>query len=347
MTFSGASSRTEDLTVPHGQRTAEDAVSDPVPEITVAIATRQRAHLLPSLIRSFEQQTLAPDRFEVVFVDDGSTDGSAELLRDIGRRSRLRIHVERFTARRGQASARNAAWRRARAGIIAFTDDDCRPTPTWLETGLDAMRRHGSAFIGRVIPDPEQMDRWGPFSHTATVNDARFASSGNAFYRRDDLEAVGGFDEDFAQHGGEDTDLGWRTELATGRRIGFLDDAVVYHEVTTSDFLARMKYTLRWDGVPHLVARHPEAARRLLHRRIFWKGSHPKVMLAAAGLMLAARWPAAAVLTAPWLRHRVRHALRAEKTAQSLASLPGVFVLDLLEVYVMVRGSIRHRTVVL
>ncbi len=318
-----------------------------VPDISVVVSSRQRAHIVPNLIAALERQTLARDRFEVIMVDDASTDGTLDVLKRLERETRVNLRVVGLERRRGPASGRNTAWRLARGDVIAFTDDDCQPTPEWLERGLEAMRRSGGVLVGRTTPNPDQLHNWGPFSRTMRVEDTRFLPTCNIFYWRKDLEAVGGFDEGFSTPGGEDTDLGWRVQTMLGRQIAFLSDAVVHHDVRPSSFIDKVKTTWRWTGIPRLVAIHPEAARRQLYRRFFWQPTHPPVILAAAGLGLAAVQPIALALAIPWVHLRMGAWKVDPKPLHNLALLPGAFAIDLLEVVVMARGSIRYRTFVL
>lgn len=317
------------------------------PDISVAVSSRQRAHVLPNLIAALEKQTLARDRFEVIVVDDGSTDGTLEVLKRIERETSIDLRVVGLERRSGPAAGRNAAWRLARADVIAFTDDDCQPTPVWLEHGLRAMHRGGGILVGRTTPHPGQFHQWGPFSRTMRVEDTRFLPTCNIFYWKKDLEAVGGFDEGFPTPGGEDTDLGWRVRKKLGREIAFVSEAVVLHDVRPSDFLDKVKTTWRWIGVPRLVAMHPAEGRGQLYRRLFWQPTHPPVILAAAGLSAAILQPKALALVIPWVYLRTRRRRVDPDPLRNLYLLPGTFAIDLLEVIVMLRGSIRYRTFVL
>jgi hypothetical protein len=97
------------------------------------------------------------------------------------------------------------------------------------------------------------------------------------------------------------------------------------------------------------VRLHPQIRRTLLHRRVFWKKTHPPALLALGGLAIAGvrRRPLALLLVAPWVHLRVRKApLCPGPRRRWLVLAPG-FVLDLLEVVVMLRGSVKHRTIVL
>jgi len=280
-----------------------------------------------------------------VFVDDGSTDGTRDVLADAAARSSIPIRICGDGRNRRQAAARNIGWRFANAPIVAFTDDDCVPTARWLEAGLAAMAGHHRVVVGRVIPDPAQRNVDGPFSRTITVSDATYFETCNTFYRRDDLEAVGGFDEGFTSHGGEDTDLGWRV-LQRGAEARFADEALVLHDVKPSSVRAAAKEAWRWTGIPRVVRLHPDS-RRFLYGGLFWKPAHPFAIAALAGAALGVRSRPWLALALPWIVYRVTKAPLAPGRRRRIMVLPGALIVDLAEVGAMARGSIKARTIVL
>jgi len=326
-----------------------ERAGSPLPRVSVVVSTYQRAHLLPALVSALEAQTLDPSSFEVVIADNAATDDTRSVLDDLQRRSPLDLTVVHADQNRGAAAGRNLAWRSARAPIVAFTDDDCQPQPKWLEAGLAAME-HARIVVGRTGPPPEQeILTSGPFARTLRVDEPRFFETCNVFYRRSDLEAHEGFEKGFGI-GGEDTDLALRVIADGGSdTVAFADDAVVHHDVRPSDFMAALRETLRWTDLPLVVRRHPEVRSTLLHRRLFWREAHPTALLAALGIGLAAarRRPLLLLLTVPWVRLRVTRLPLTPGPRRRWVVLPGALVLDLLEVAVMVRGSIRHRTLLL
>src|SRR3954452_12468363 len=108
---------------------AAPAPSDPA--LSVVVATRNRADRLPRLVRALEAQEGAPP-FELVVIDDASTDATSTVLAQLAASSSMRIVAHRLVDQRGPAAARNAGWRSARGELVAFTDDDCEPQPGWL-----------------------------------------------------------------------------------------------------------------------------------------------------------------------------------------------------------------------
>src|SRR3954454_16888448 len=140
------------------------------PAVTVVAAPRTRRERLAALIDSLRAQTLAFDRFEVLVVDDGSTDSTAELLDREQGRPELALRGIRRDHPGGPGAARNEGWRQSKATLTAFIDDDCVATPGWLEAGLTAARSSQGAIVqGRTEADPIEEATAGPFSYTIRV----------------------------------------------------------------------------------------------------------------------------------------------------------------------------------
>lgn len=317
-------------------------------DVTVAVSTYRRAHLLPRLVRALEAQTLAPGAFEVVVCDNASDDATSQVLAQLQASTPLALQVVRAPVNRGPGAGRELAWRAGAAPVVAFTDDDCQPDPGWLAALAACLEAGPCVAVGRTVPDPEQAHLLVDFFRTQRVDDARFAQTCNVAYRRADLMRVGGFDAGFSTPGGEDTDLALRVEeLGSPRR--FVPDAVVRHDVRPTSLRATLRETLRWYDVPRLFVLHPQARGELLHRRWFWKPSHPPVLLLLAGAVTAVvtRRPGPLLLALPWVRFRTRVWPVARGPRRRWALLPGALAVDALEVGVMARGSVRHRTVVL
>jgi GT2 family glycosyltransferase len=186
----------------------------------------------------------------------------------------------------------------------------------------------------------------GAFARVLRVSEPRFYETANVFYRRADLEDAGGFDE--ALSTGEDTDLALRVR-ARGDGVLFAEDALVYHDIRPSQFVAAARETLRWTDLPRVIRLHPDMRRQLLYGRYFWKASHPRAMAAAFGIALAAarRRPAPLLLVLPWLHFRVSSVPLCPGRRRRWLVLPGGLAIDLIEVGVMIRGSLRHRVLVL
>lgn len=255
------------------------------PDISVCVATRNRAHLLPRLIAALERQQIDPGRFEVVITNDASTDRTREVLDDLLERSPLRIRVLHSETRGGPASGRNLAWQAAAAQLIAFTDDDCVPTPAWLSTHLSALA-DVDISQGKVLSDPEQNAKARPMARRiAVVDENGLYETCNICYRKAWLERLDGFDTRF-RRAGEDADLAWRAKHA-GATTAFSPEALVYHDVEPFSWKRELRHTWRWEGVVLLADRHPNLRARFGAGRRSWRAYHRPALLATGGIVVA------------------------------------------------------------
>jgi glycosyltransferase involved in cell wall biosynthesis len=167
--------------------------------------------------------------FEVIVIDDGSTDDLASIVSEYP----VRLLS---TVNNGLSHARNLGMQLAKGEIVAYIDDDAYPDPHWLRYLAYAFATTGHAGIGgpNIAPDDD-----GPIA-TAVANSpggpvhvlvgddlAEHIPGCNMSFRREALLAVGGFDPVF-RAAGDDVDLCWRIQH-TGRTIGFHPSAVVWH----------------------------------------------------------------------------------------------------------------------
>jgi glycosyltransferase involved in cell wall biosynthesis len=318
------------------------ASGDPAapPEVSVVVPTRERAARLAVLLDSLAGQRGAA--FELIVVDDASTDGTSEVLARV--RQDLDLRAVRLGERRGPGAARNAGWRRARAPLVAFIDDDCVARQGWLQALVAAHRRVPHALLqGRTEPHPEELQKQNAFSLSQLVLElGPHFQACNIAYPRELLERLGGFDESFP-HYCEDADLAWRAQEG-GAPALFVPEAAAWHAVHRPGAVGLIRDSQRWVGGVRAFARHPGLRRHFRHG-VFWKPSHERLLLAAAGVALASRTRGASLLLSlPYLRlQRTQHG----SSAGLLVLLPAHVGLDLAEIVAMVRGSVRYRTLVL
>lgn len=334
---------------------AEETAEDACPAVTVVVATYRRPERVARLLRALEAQTFAGE-WELVLVDDASPEEDWRSVQGLAAASPLPIRLVRRDRNGGPGDARQSGWPVARAPLIAFTDDDCTPTPGWLAALVSALDGADLAQ-GRTLPHPDQLDGHGPFGRTLSVEEEGLYPTCNMGYRRSVLERLGGFDPEFTITC-EDTDLALRAQ-ESGATSAWAPDALVYHDVHPSDYRAYVRDKLRWHGVALVLRRHPALRSKLAHR-VFWKQSHPPALLAAGGLVVAGFGVAGgrrtriagavigAAALVPYARFRTRVApLRGVGRRRRLALLPLVLAADWVEIGVMVRASLRYRTVVL
>jgi GT2 family glycosyltransferase len=197
---------------------------------------------------------------------------------------------------------------------------------------------------GRTEPHPDERHKIDAFCRTLNVTErSPYFATCNVLYPRAMLERLDGFDEAFPFPAGEDTDLGWRALEAEARHV-YEPDALVWHAVHELTWRDQAKAAGRWATTVRVVRRHP-TVRQHLHRGVFWKRSHERLLVAAAGVALApATRGVSLVAVLPWaVLHRHEHPDR----IALLRSLHGHLAVDGAEFVAMVRGSIDARTLVL
>ena len=201
-------------------------------------------------LESLLAQELAPEAFEVIVVDDGSTDGSAEAAADLARERGRAIRVV-AQSHKGPSAARNAGAHEARAEVLAFLDDDTIASPSWLEEGLRAFDDPDHAGVEGRTELPAR-EGGGPFARrTENLRGRRYLGC-NLFFRRSVFEGVGGFDERFGRVAfREDTDLAHRVQK-TGGRIRWMPSAVVTHPPGRGSWRTPLAHAWRYRNDPLL-----------------------------------------------------------------------------------------------
>ena len=293
----------------------------------VVVSTYNRAHYLRELVECLRAQTRRD--VEMVIVDNGSD-------------PKVDAATLRLEENRGAGGGRNAGVAATEADIVVFTDDDCLPTPHWLEHLLAAFDDPDVVVAqGRVDPDPSTRAQMGPFDHTISVHGPTpFFETANVAYRRDAFDAVGGFRERGGRAFGEDALLG-AAVLARGGKHVYVDVAVVHHRCIGRTFKQHLadQRQLRW--FPSL----PRVQSGFLNR------TTARFDLAVVGVVLALRWRVALALalTLPWLARR----LRASRgyTGNDWSRVPRILakyaVSDAVAAASLVEGSVRYRRVLL
>lgn len=330
---------------------------EPDPDIAVLICTYRRPGFLVELVDSLARQDLPLDRFEVVIVDDASGDGSWEALRRIAEDTPLRLLAVRQDRNRGPAASRNLAVHRSCARLLAFTDDDCLPTPSWLTSLRRAFEGGVDVVQGRTLPHPEDFASAGPWDHTIWVEQpSPFFETCNVGYRRSSWEQAGGFDDrdrllrpSEGRHFGEDAELAWRV-VSTGGGTAFAADALVHHRCLRVSFRRWLQAQRQADRFPGLARRSPLVARWLLGG-IFLSSRTAAFDAAVVGgaLTAASRRPWPLLAAVPWVRGRWADSLLRSRgyRRRALLVLAGHAVSDGVMLLSLIEGTIRYRRVVL
>lgn len=283
------------------------------PYVSVVVPTCGRADLLARCLEALEHQTLARSHYEIIVADD------SEL-------------------RSGPAAARNRGWRKARAPIVAFTDDDTVPAPDWLERGLEAIKEHIDAASGRIVmpipaaPTDYERDAQG-LEHSEFV-------TANCFVRRRVLERLGGFDEGFRMAWREDSDLHFSL-LKSGARLVHAPRAVVVHPVRPAGWAVSMKQQRKVMYDALLFKKHRALYRARIRAGARWDYY---VIVASLAAALAGSMPAAllwALLTGRFFLQRMRGT--SKRPAHVAEMLVTSALIPPLAVFWRLAGALRYR----
>lgn len=265
------------------------------PNISAIVPTWNRCALLRHTIESFTRQTLDPERFELIIVDDGSTDHTEEMVREMAPRCAFPLRYHRMPRNGGPVLARNAGVEMARAPLLAFTDSDCQVTPQWLAVAIGAFAAEPElGFIsGPAISNPAQRIRFFSIGGADFEGEHLTYPLANMVYRASVLREVGGFDPtawrnnvgatafDFS-----DTDFAWKVK-ERGYANRFVQDLVIHHEVFQYTPWKWLLHFLRVSVVPELVRRHPGFGKKFLRWGVFCLPENPLFYLALAGIATA------------------------------------------------------------
>lgn len=203
------------------------------PFISVVIPTYNRQKYLKECLDAFDMQTYPRDLFEIIVVDDGSTDGTYSFFSEYTKRASFTL-IPLHKENRGPSSARNLGIKEGKGDLIAFTDDDCIVNDDWLYVFSKSFNKDNIGGVGGAVKSKmsdifsQYFDYMGMFSHLMESNIVYNIITANACYRKDVLVKVGCFTEEIKKPGGEDAILSARV-----RNLGYVlkyePEAVVFH----------------------------------------------------------------------------------------------------------------------
>lgn len=177
-------------------------------EVSVQICSHNRKNVLQVVLESLKDQTLPADRFEVVLVDDGSTDGTKEMAE--GLNLPYHLTVLRHEKNAGLSTARNTGLRACRGRVILIIDDDVIADPDLLRQHVLTHASYDKIVCNGWVNHVSEPKR--PENPQFTIADisTSFFWTSNVSVKRRHLLAIGGFDEDFKEYGWEDQEVGLR-----------------------------------------------------------------------------------------------------------------------------------------
>lgn len=247
-----------------------------VPYVSIVVPVLDAAAGIEVTLGALLRQSYPSDRYEVVVADNGSKDGTPDVVARFEREHPDRVRLTTELDRRSSYAARNAGIDVARGEILAFTDADCVPEPGWLEAGVRALEDERAAFAaGRVEMTFQgaEPNVWEFYDAVGKMNQKRymerygFGATANLFVRGEALESHGGFRGDLESGG--DYELGRRLSKA-GERGVYAEDAVVRHpaRATAREVLKKQRRILRGK-------RQLEALGLLEHGLLTWRSFLP------------------------------------------------------------------------
>jgi glycosyltransferase involved in cell wall biosynthesis len=200
-------------------------------DISVIIPTYKRPALLLECLRCLEEQTISPEQFEIIVVSDGYDEVTAASISSYLIKSRLIITYMHTDGKKGPAAARNLGWQHAHAKLIAFTDDDCQPTPYWLSSIVTQYKDEELIVYSGFTKVPVPARPTDFALNTFHLQTASFITA-NCACTKQALIKVGGFDERFKAAWREDSDLEFKF-MTLHIPIVKIKEAVVVHPVRT------------------------------------------------------------------------------------------------------------------
>lgn len=236
-------------------------------KVSVVIPTHNRRNVLTRALKALFTQSYPVDNYEVIVVDDGSTDDTSGYLATVKAPCEFSYYKQ---PKSGAAAARNLGVKKAKGELILFIDDDIVADGNLIAEHVKAHVRPHLAVLGYTPVSPEvkenfvvghYINRWNRLFAELEKDpqNVRFSyfMTGNISVLKEDLERVGLFDESIATYSFEDTEMGYRLSQA-GVKLVFNKKAIAYHLIEVS--LEKMIDYKKQAGRSAVVCcrRHPE-----------------------------------------------------------------------------------------
>ncbi len=257
-------------------RPSADGTLETDREITVGLCSRNRKETLRQVLLTLADQSIHPDRYEVVVIDDGSTDGTGEMIAELEVPYRLTYGYQEHAA---LATARNHGIRLCRGAVMLYIDDDVLADHHLLEEHLRSHQAFGRCVVNGWVNHVETAEIPEKPKFTMADISTSFFWTSNVSVKTEDLRQAGLFDESFKEYGWEDQELGLRL-MAIGvvRKTNY--KAIGYHikkPPTTSNIEGALRQAeAKARTALHYIRLHPRQRTR------FSTGTHPPRLAWAA-----------------------------------------------------------------
>ena len=285
--------------------------------VSVIVATHNRAPQLRQTLEALiAQETPESLAWEILVVDNGSTDSTLEVFRTMAMLAPGRLRYV-FEPRLGKSQALNAGLAVARGGVIALTDDDVSPAADWVATAATVLdTRDVDGAGGRILPrwevEPPSwllgsqllldclaiMDFDKPAMLPISPGRHPQVWGANMVFRRQALAALGGFDTRLGPVGGrrfceEDCDI-VRRMLAAGRSVAYDPALTVFHRIPRARLKRAYFRRLMWDmGEGRALASADPPVGRRLAGVLHWRLRHLARVFADGAARIVRRQPGA------------------------------------------------------
>lgn len=194
-------------------------------EASIIIPTYNRKDTLGRVLTSLFNQTYPKEAYEIIVIDDGSTDNTEAMIEELSAPCFLQYLRQE---KKGPAAARNYGLQKAKGEVIIFIDSDIMVSPHFIEEHL----RYHKEYDGIVVRGPVIRTRSieNPSKERMKLTDisTAFFATGNTSVKRSFLAQAGSFDEDFKEYGWEDLEMGERLKRL-GLRVRTNKRAAGYH----------------------------------------------------------------------------------------------------------------------
>lgn len=248
-------------------------------KVSVIVPVYNGEKVIGSCLKSLLNQNYPKKNYEIIVVDDGSTDNSVEVVKKFKRVKLIR------QKHKGPAAARNLGVKHAKGSIVLFTDADCIPSRNWIKSMVEPFKDKqvvGVAGTYKTLNKESLVARFAGYEieerhekmkENKTID---FIGTYSAAYRKNVFLKFGGFDESFTMASGEDPELSFRLSKA-GLKMVFQPKAWVWHR--HPDTLIKYLRQKFWRGYWRVFLYKK-------HREKMFKHSYtPKILFAEIGLL--------------------------------------------------------------
>ena len=220
-------------------------------DFSVIVCTHNRAAILTDCVDSLLTQTIDKSRFEIIIVDNNSTDNTEEIAKDFVKNNSNIKYLQEKTV--GYSAPRNCGWKNALGNIVAYIDDDEIAAPDWLESIEKAFQIEekpdiiGGIYLikyDKIPPDwfIESMGGTNKNRQKGILNQRKdcYLAGGNIAFKKEVLEKLNGFSNDFNMKNGflmmgEDTDICQRAKNA-GFKLFYDPNIKIYHRMNQNNY---------------------------------------------------------------------------------------------------------------